>query len=234
MSNSPYLSTLKPILRRMKTIKFSEEEISLLRNMYEDELAQAENYVDTIKDVLKKLGAPAKASNEISIDKEPKVKKRRGRKSKKAKSIEPKEPKKRGRPKKIVVPTPATELPKRRGRKPKISVPTPEKVESAVATPVAKKGIKKATPKSKKEKVAKVKAAKPIKKVEKIAATVESVVSSLLTTAPKKEVAKVVKKKAAKRRTKGFVRLAPLGKPLAKKVVDEPAPIEPLAPAEQS
>ena len=66
-------------------------------------------------------------------------------------------------------------------------------------------------------------------------ATVESVVSSLLTTAPKKEVAKMGKKKAAKRRTKGFVRLAPLGKPLTKKtVMDEPAPIEPTAPTEQS
>jgi hypothetical protein len=65
-----------------------------------------------------------------------------------------------------------------------------------------------------------------------VAATVESVVSSLLTTAPKKEVAKIVKKKAPKKRTKGFVRLAPLGKPLGKKVVDEPAPNEPIAPAE--
>ena len=63
---------------------------------------------------------------------------------------------------------------------------------------------------------------------------VESVVSSLLTTASKKDVAKVVKKKAPKKLTKGFVRLAPLGKPLLKKVVDEPAPVEPTAPSEQS
>ena len=85
-----------------------------------------------------------------------------------------------------------------------------------------------------KEKVAKVKAAKPIKKAEKTAATVESVVSSLLSTTPKKEVAKVVKKKVPRKRIKGFVKLAPLSKPLTKKVVDEPAPIEPTAPAEQS
>ena len=85
----------------MKTVKFSEEEISLLRNMYEDELAQAKNHIDRIKDTLKKLGAPAK---EAPIEQEPKVLKKRGRKLK-TKTIEPKVLKKRGRPKKLVAPT---------------------------------------------------------------------------------------------------------------------------------
>jgi hypothetical protein len=222
----------------MKTIKFSEEEISLLRNMYEDELAQAKNYVEQIKDTLKKLGAPAKASNEISIEKEPKVKKRRGRKPK-AKGIEPKVAKKRGRKPKAV-PTPAMELPKkRRGRKPKIVVSTTEKTESAVSAPIAKKGIKKATPKTKKKIAPKPKVSKKvvIKKAPKVAPSTEAVPTQEVKQAPKKEIKKVVKRKTGKRRAwKGNVRLAPLSKPLTKKepvvepVAENPPAVEPIIP----
>jgi hypothetical protein len=171
------------------------------------------------------------------------------------KPVEVREPKKRGRKPKAVEPVinavaehikplKKEKIAKVKAEKKPVVKPklvrkpaTKAKTEPSVKpVPIAANKANTTVAKPKKEKVAKVKADKPIMKEEKmkVAATVESVVSSLLTTAPKKEVAKVVKKKAPKKRTKGFVRLAPLGKPLTKKVVDEPAPIEPIAPAEQS
>lgn len=217
MSNSPYLSTLKPILRRMKTIKFSDEEISLLRNMYEDELAQAKNHIDRIKDTLKKLGAPAKASDEISIDKEPKVKKRRGRKSKKSKTLEPKVPKKRGRPKKIVVPT--IEAATVKIAKPAKKAKSKKKVAAKPKVKVKKRSIAKATPK-------------------KNTAEKSDIVP---TGAPTSKVIKKVAKKKVTRKRKGLS-LVNLRKPLVKKepvIESEPRPepvpaIEPvIAPTEE-
>ena len=182
----------------MKTVKFSEEEISFLRNMYEDELAQAENYVDTIKDVLKKLGAPVKESNEISMDKEPKVKKRRGRKSKKSKSIEPKVPKKRGRPKKIVVPT-TIEGATVKVAKPAKKAKSKKKVATKPKVKVVKKSIAKATP-------------------QKKSAEKAEIVPTSIPSAKAKKIKKVVKKKNPRRRfPQRGVRLAPLSKPLPKK-----------------
>jgi len=229
----------------MKTIKLTDQELESMIEMYTAEMDEAKLYISKIQDLLKKLGA--KPAAETVVEKE---QKKRGRKPS-VKPIEIKERKKPGRkPKAAAVPEVKTvaetaikpakiekalkiKVEKKPVVKPKPIKKTTVKPEpSAKSVPVAaNKAITKAA-KPKKEKVAKVKPAKPIKKVEKVAATVESVVSSLLTTAPKKEITKVVKKKAPKKRTKGFVRLAPLGKPLGKKVIDEPAPIEPIAPAE--
>ena len=64
----------------MKAIKFNESELDFLRNHYELELSDAENYVTDIKNILNKLG--------VSIDKTVKEKpaitegKKRGRKKK--------------------------------------------------------------------------------------------------------------------------------------------------------
>ncbi len=61
----------------MKSIRFSEDELEFLRNHYEFELAEAENYVEDIKSILKKLGSIKK---EVIADKPAKAKgKKRGR-----------------------------------------------------------------------------------------------------------------------------------------------------------
>lgn len=61
----------------MKSIRFSEDELEFLRNHYEFELAEAENYVEDIKSILKKLGSLKK---EVIAEKPAKVKgKKRGR-----------------------------------------------------------------------------------------------------------------------------------------------------------
>ena len=197
----------------MKTIKLSEEEISLLRNMYEDELDQAELYVKRIKDTLKKLGAPAK---EAPIEQEPKVLKKRGRKLK-TKTLEPKVPKKRGRPKKLVVPT----------------------IEAAtvkIAKPAKKAKLKKRVAAKPKVKVAKKAVSNPAPK-KNTAEKSEIVPTGALTS---KVIKKVAKKKVTRKR-KGLS-LVNLRKPLVKKepvVESEPKPepvpaIEPvIAPTEE-
>jgi hypothetical protein len=111
----------------MRTIKFSEEEISSLHKVYLEKLAQAEKDIQRIKDVLKKL--------EVSTLNEPieeeQIVLKRGRKSK-VKVVEPKVPKKRGRKPKAVIPTvesiPETIVkePKKRGRKPKTVIVEPK------------------------------------------------------------------------------------------------------------
>jgi hypothetical protein len=106
----------------MRTIKFSEEEISSLHQIYLEKLSQAEKQIQQIKDVLKKLEVSLPVE---TLEVEPVVK-RRGRKPK-VKETEPKMPKKRGRKPKVVIPdksvpeTIVTE-PKKRGRKPKAKV----------------------------------------------------------------------------------------------------------------
>jgi hypothetical protein len=112
----------------MKTVRFSEDEVSLLRNLYSDELDQAERYVKQIKDFLKKLGTPAKISIEVPIEKKSKVAKKRGRKPK-AKTIEPKVPKKRGRKSKAVVPTTIEAA----------LIPTPKEIKKVAKKKVTKK-----------------------------------------------------------------------------------------------
>lgn len=69
----------------MKTIKFSENELEFLRNHYELELIDAENYIAEIKSILKKFGVVQKA------EAPEKPKKKRGR-PKKVKT-EPQTPK---------------------------------------------------------------------------------------------------------------------------------------------
>lgn len=227
----------------MKAIKFTDQELQSMIEMYESELELAQLDVANIQEILRKLGA--KPEKDVVAEKEQKQGKKRGPKPK-VKTVEIKERKKPGRKPKEVVPTvEAPVVVAKPVKKEKVAKVKTEKTLDVKPTPVKKKA--KITPeptvefvpvaaikaktkvaKPKKEKVAKVKAEKPIKKVAE-KATVESVVSSLLTTAPKKEVAKVVKQKASSRRIKSF----PLGKPLKKKtVVDEPAPNEPIAPAE--
>lgn len=70
----------------MKSIRFSEDELEFLRNHYEFELAEAENYVEDIKNLLKKLGFLKK---EEKVEKPLKAKgKKRGR----PKAVKPAEP----------------------------------------------------------------------------------------------------------------------------------------------
>jgi hypothetical protein len=170
----------------MKTIKFSDQELEFISQMYNEELAEAKKYVDQIQELLKKLGAkPAKSE---PVEKEPKQAKKKVAKAAK-KAIEKREPKKRG-------------------RKPGVVVPKVENSAVAAMLPV-KEEKKKAEPKSKVATKAKVKTAKkpvaklaPKKKVEKpkAGASVGTVVASLLATVPKKEVKKVAKKKAVQKK----------------------------------
>jgi hypothetical protein len=173
----------------MKTLKFSEEEISLLRNLYQDELAQAKSYISQIKDVLKKLGAQSGVSKEVEIEKEPKVAKKRGRKPK-AKAIAPVVTKKRGRPKvvsttieaatiKVTKPAKKAKPKKKVATKPKIKAvkkpvathtPKPEPVVMAelIPTPkVIKKVVKKKVTKKRKG-ISLVNLKKPLPKKEPV------------------------------------------------------------------
>jgi len=152
----------------MKAIKFSEKELEFLREQYQDELAQAKEYVDQIIEILNKLGVREKAQKEETV--EFKVYKKRGPKPK-VKVDKPKvEPKKRGRKPKIVVPILET-----------VPEPKPEKKEGkkkVSKVKAGKKAVKKTAPKKKSTK-------------EVIAAPVKEV-----KIAPKKEVKKVAKKKS--------------------------------------
>jgi len=42
----------------MKTIKFSEKELGFIRQQYQVELEEAEEYVENLKNILKKIGTP--------------------------------------------------------------------------------------------------------------------------------------------------------------------------------
>jgi len=42
----------------MKSIKFNDQEIDLLRNLYQSELEETENYIKMIKSLLNKIGVP--------------------------------------------------------------------------------------------------------------------------------------------------------------------------------
>lgn len=124
----------------MKTIKFSDEELELMTQIYQDELAEALAYVAQIQDVLKKLGAPdADAGQEP--DEKPS-------KKKKAAKISEKEVK--------------TEEPKKRGRKPKNETTASEEVIEDLPVvfeakiPKVKKEKAKKDSKAKKEKKNKV------------------------------------------------------------------------------
>jgi hypothetical protein len=81
----------------MKTIKFSEKELGFIRQQYQVELEEAEEYVENLKNILKKIGnAEASASSE-EVASEPK---RRGRKPKaklEVAAVEPAEKKRKPR-----------------------------------------------------------------------------------------------------------------------------------------
>ncbi|MCX6244727.1 MAG: hypothetical protein NTU98_08480 [Bacteroidetes bacterium] len=85
----------------MKTVKFNEEEVELLIAIYEDELKEAEIYMDKLTQTLGKL----KKQAEIAVRESAPAGKKRGRKPKKQlQAPKPaKQGKKRGRKKKVVV-----------------------------------------------------------------------------------------------------------------------------------
>jgi len=68
----------------MKTIKFSEKELGFIRQQYQVELEEAEEYVENLKNILNKIGSPETFTSVEEVDKEPK---RRGRKPKVKKEI---------------------------------------------------------------------------------------------------------------------------------------------------
>jgi hypothetical protein len=76
----------------MKTIKFTNQELESMVEIYTAEMEEAKLYISKIQDILKKLGA--KPAAEVAIEQEPK--KKRGRKPS-VKPIEIKERKKPGR-----------------------------------------------------------------------------------------------------------------------------------------
>ena len=106
----------------MKTVKFNEEEVELLVAFYEDELKEANSYIEKLAQTLKKLKEEAAV-----VKSEPTVQgKKRGPKPK-HKTALLEEPKKRGRKKKIQLDS-ITDITasegkkgekKKRGRKPK-------------------------------------------------------------------------------------------------------------------
>lgn len=63
----------------MKTIKFSEKELGFIRQQYQVELEEAEEYVENLKNILNKIGSPETFTPVEEVVKEPK---RRGRKPK--------------------------------------------------------------------------------------------------------------------------------------------------------
>ena len=135
----------------MKAIKFSESELDFLQSHYELELADAENYVNEIKNILKKLGATEKEP----VQEKP-VKNKTG---------------KRGRPKKekavvveesapVAVKPVVKTAPKKKENKAKKTAAKPAEVKAEKA-PVAKIASKKPAPKKSTKKPVKKSAPKP-------------------------------------------------------------------------
>ena len=123
----------------MKTVKFNEEEVELLIAIYEDELKEAEIYMDKLAQTLGKL----KKQAEIARPESGGTGKKRGRKPKQ----------------KLQVQKPAKEL-KKRGRKKKVqavSIPGPVKAE------IKKSAKKKRTRKPRKRVISKPVVQKPVK-----------------------------------------------------------------------
>lgn len=175
----------------MKSIKFTDQELDSIIQMYQDELEDAQTYITQIQNILNKINP--KPSMAPMIDKEPKVPKKRGRKP----SL------------KVVEKAP----PKKRGRKPKVVLPVQtDTAPEIVAIPVIK------DQKPKREKKVKVLAEKKTKQPEPIvAASVESVVGSLLLKKPEKAKKAGQKKQPRKQKTKGKITLVNLSKPLGRK-----------------
>jgi len=184
--------------------------------MYKDQLAEAHEYVKEVQEILKKIGAK-QAKTEV-VEKEPKQVKKRGRKPS-IKVVEKAEPKKRGRKPKVVLPPVVSTIATKSLKK-----LVKNKVEAKPAAIVAR-------PKVVVEKKPDTKPVAEMKPVPKSPATIESVVGSLLTTAPKKAVKKVTKKiSPEQRRLQEMAASAKLSKPFTKKasIVKSPAGSAPV------
>jgi hypothetical protein len=68
----------------MKTIKFSEKELGFIRQQYQVELEEAEEYVENLKNILNKIGTPEPFTLAEQVAKQPA---RRGRKPKDQKEL---------------------------------------------------------------------------------------------------------------------------------------------------
>ena len=242
----PYLRTLKlKSNHSMRTIKFSEEEISFLHKVYLEKLIQTEKDLQRIKDFLKKL--------EVSTFNEPVEEESivllRPHKPK-GKDLEPKVPKKRGRkPKAVIVPdesVPETIVkePKKRGRKPKAKVVEPKvpkkrgrpkNIPSDGNTPLIITNEPKK--RGRKPKAVSVPKGEPKKRGRKPKVSNESTPEPE-PVSTNKEGKKIVKKRSPYRKNRKWrgLRLAPLSKPLKlkepqEKSVDEiTSEVEPVVP----
>jgi len=92
-----------------RSIKFSEQELEILISNYQMELGEALDYVDQIKSMLAKLGAPVDPPKEAAAEKKArKPKAKRGPKAKKTKTAteeaEANAPVKKGRKAKVAEP----------------------------------------------------------------------------------------------------------------------------------
>ena len=113
----------------MKTVKFNEEEVELLIAIYEDELKEAESYLDKLAQTLGKLKKQAESARPEPSG----TGKKRGRKPKQQ----------------LTAQKTATEG-KKRGRKKKVQAASlPEPIKAA-----AKKSVKKKRPQKSKKRVA--------------------------------------------------------------------------------
>ncbi len=72
----------------MKTIKFSEKELGFIRQQYQVELEEAEEYVENLKNILNKIGS---AEDFLPVEKVVKEHRQRGRKPKVQKEVPPPE-----------------------------------------------------------------------------------------------------------------------------------------------
>jgi len=178
----------------MAAIKFTDKELEFLKDQYIEELANAEKYVDQVKEILKKLGVSLMDEKEDQNEKQTKKDRKKDHKHKE-KHIEIKVPKKRGRKPKVVLDfietTPTAEptkeldtksnepkVQKKRGR-PKLVV-TPEVVPVAATNPIVKIDKKKTEPK--------------LQEVEKVKVEKKPIVRRVPTPKPKVQAKTVVKK----------------------------------------
>ena len=191
----------------MKTINFSNSEVESMIEMYSAEMEEAQLYIAQIKELLKKLGA--KAPKPELVEKEKQGKKRGPKPS--VKVVAKAEPKKRGRKPKVavpmvkavVVPAKVKPVPAPTAKSVPVAanrVNTKKKAKAKPApVPAAKVvvPVKKTEPKPAKiaakakvvvEKKPVVKPAAKAKPEVKSPATVQSVVTSLLSAIPVKEV----------------------------------------------
>jgi hypothetical protein len=128
----------------MKTVKFNEEEVELLIAIYEDELKEAEVYMDKLAQTLGKLKKQAEVAKPVAAG----TGKKRGRKPKQQpqvqKSAEP-TGKKRGRKKKVQaasLPEPVKVAPKKAAKKKQVR----KSRKKVVTKPGLQKPVKVETP----------------------------------------------------------------------------------------